>query len=93
MNPTEIDTTAWRFQVWASFVIAVAATAIGIIYLPVPAWVRGYVGIGMLFTVGSSFTLAKTVRDEQEAKRRPRGGEPGLRDIDDGGAQPYRKAA
>ncbi|MEM1030061.1 MAG: YiaA/YiaB family inner membrane protein [Myxococcota bacterium] len=69
MNDMNRDTPAWRFQVWASFVIAIAATTVGIAYLPVPVWIRGYVGLAMLFSVGSSFTLAKTVRDEHEAKR------------------------
>lgn len=63
------DTAAWRFQVWASFVVATAATAVGVAYLPVDAWTRGYLAMGLLFTVGSAFNLAKTVRDEHEAKR------------------------
>jgi hypothetical protein len=63
------DTAAWIFQVWASFVIAVGATAVGIAYSPLDPWIRGFLAMGLLFTVGSSFTLAKTLRDSHEARR------------------------
>jgi hypothetical protein len=63
------DTPAWIFQVWASFAIAVGTTAAGIVYLPLDPWVRAFFGMGLLFTVGSSLTLAKTLRDNHEARR------------------------
>lgn len=61
------DTQAWIFQVWVSFILAVSATTLGIIYLPVDNWVKGFMGMGMTFSIGSSFTLAKTIRDNHEA--------------------------
>jgi hypothetical protein len=63
------DTNAWIIQCWASFIISISATSIGIIYLPVDIWVKSFVGMGLTFSVGSSFTLAKTVRDNNEATR------------------------
>ena len=63
------DTPAWMFQVWASFTIAIGATAIGIAYLPLDAWLRAFLGMGLMFSVGSAFSLAKTLRDNHEAKR------------------------
>lgn len=63
------NTPAWRFQVWASFVIACGATAAGIVYLPVDLWTKGFIGMGLLFTIGSCFSLAKTIRDEHEAEK------------------------
>lgn len=68
-TPARGDTAAWIFQAWASFALAILATGWGIMNLPVDVWVRGYMAMGMLFTVGSSFTLAKTMRDLAEAKR------------------------
>jgi len=62
-------TGAWVFQVWASFSIAAFATGIGIAYLPIDAWMRAFVGLGALFTVASSFSLSKTVRDNHEIAR------------------------
>jgi len=60
------NTAAWKFQVWASFVLSTGSTALGIAYLPVDLWTKGFIAMGLLFTVGSCFSLAKTVRDEHE---------------------------
>ena len=69
VTPARGDTAAWIFQAWASFVIAVAATGYGIFCLPVDGWVRAFMAISMLFSVGSAFTLAKTMRDLAESRR------------------------
>lgn len=72
---TSSNTAAWRFQVWVSFVLSGGLTALGIAYLPVDLWTKGFLGMGLLFTVGSCFSLAKTVRDDHEAERsEPSGG-------------------
>ena len=63
------DTPAWIFQVWASFALSVGTTAVGIVYLPLDPWIRAFFGMGLLFSVGSALTLAKTLRDNHEAKR------------------------
>ncbi|MEK0179431.1 MAG: hypothetical protein EAZ78_21010 [Oscillatoriales cyanobacterium] len=63
------DTNAWILQCWISFILATSTTAIGIIYLPVDVWVKSFMGMGLTFSVGSSFTLAKTIRDNNEATR------------------------
>jgi hypothetical protein len=66
-TPQQQDTSAWVFQAWASFLIAVGSTTVGIVFLPVDGWVRGFLAMGLLFTVNACFTLAKTVRDNHEA--------------------------
>jgi len=63
------DTPAWIFQVWASFALSLGTTAIGIGYLPVTDWIRAFLWMGLAFSVGSSISLAKTLRDNHEAKR------------------------
>ncbi|HEY2517422.1 MAG TPA: YiaA/YiaB family inner membrane protein [Polyangiaceae bacterium] len=63
------DTGAWIFQVWASFALAVGTTSIGIAYMPVDPWLRAFLGMGLLFSVGSTFSLSKTIRDNHESKR------------------------
>ena len=60
---------AWVVQSWLSFVIAVTAMALGIYCLPDGGWVKGFLAMGLLFTVGSSLSLAKTVRDLHEGTR------------------------
>jgi hypothetical protein len=67
------STPAWRFQSWAAFVLAFGITAIGIVWLPLTIWPKAFLLIAFLFTVAQTFTLAKTVRDDQEtaARRNP----------------------
>ena len=60
---------AWVAQSWISFFISAIATALGIWCLPVDGWVKGFMAMGLLFTIGSSLSLAKTVRDMHEATR------------------------
>ena len=60
--------SAWVFQVWASFILSISATAIGILYLPVDAWTKGFMGMGLAFSVGSTISLSKTTRDMHESK-------------------------
>lgn len=62
-------TSAWIAQTWISFVVSIAATTVGILYLPVDNWMKGYLGMGLLFSVGSTTSLAKTTRDIEESKR------------------------
>lgn len=61
------NTAAFYGQAVASFGIALAATALGIFNLHTDAWVRGFLGIAVLYLVTSAFTLAKVIRDRQEA--------------------------
>lgn len=32
-------------------------------------WVKGYMAMAVLFSIGSSFTLSKTLRDQHEATK------------------------
>ncbi|MFG3283540.1 YiaA/YiaB family inner membrane protein [Streptomyces sp. NPDC048111] len=61
------NTTAYYGQAVAAFVIALAATAIGILRLQADAWVRAFLAMAVLYLVTSAFTLAKVIRDRQEA--------------------------
>lgn len=60
---------AWVVQTWVSWILAVGVTAMGVWFLPVDGWMKAFLGMGMLFTVGSTFSLAKTVRDVHEQQR------------------------
>ncbi|MFI2608186.1 YiaA/YiaB family inner membrane protein [Kitasatospora sp. NPDC018619] len=66
--PMQSRTTAAYFvQAVLSFTLSGIALAAGIAYLPVGGWTRAFLGIGLLYTVTSAFTLAKVVRDRQES--------------------------
>ncbi|MFE7973308.1 YiaA/YiaB family inner membrane protein [Streptomyces shenzhenensis] len=61
------STTAFYGQAVASFGVVLTATALGIYNLHTDAWVRAFLGIAVLYLVTSAFTLAKVIRDRQEA--------------------------
>lgn len=63
------DSAAWRFFVQVSFVISLLLMSVGIWELPVNAWIRGFLGMGLFFTVSSSIVLTKTMRDDHEAQK------------------------
>lgn len=65
----QMHTSAWVFQTWAAFVLSLLSMIVGIGYLPVNNWIKGYFGMGLLFTVGSTLSLAKTTRDVFESRR------------------------
>jgi hypothetical protein len=63
------DSNAWIFQTWAAFVLSVGMTTTGILNLPVDVWVKGFMGMGLGFSIGSTFSLAKTQRDLHESTK------------------------
>ena len=70
MNPnTPIKTTpAYLVQSIISFAVAMMVVVLGEMRLPVEGWTRAFLGIGTLFLVSSSFTLAKVIRDQHESE-------------------------
>lgn len=68
-NIPQLHSAAWIAQTWISFVVAVGVSAMGIWFLPVDGWVKAFMGMGLLFSVGSSISLAKTLRDMHESQR------------------------
>jgi hypothetical protein len=63
------NTGAWLSFTYIQFAVAMGMAAAGIWFIPVDLTVKGYLTMSFLFTVGATFTLAKTVRDEHEARR------------------------
>ncbi|MBP2321760.1 hypothetical protein JOF56_002145 [Kibdelosporangium banguiense] len=60
------NTPAFFAQAVASFVIAMVAVTVGVVALPFDPWVRGFLGLAILYAITSAFTLAKCIRDKQE---------------------------
>lgn len=59
--------SAFFLQAGLSFAVALVGVATGVAYLPVDGWMRAFLALGLLYVVTSAFTLAKCVRDHQEA--------------------------
>ncbi|MFG1807345.1 YiaA/YiaB family inner membrane protein [Streptomyces sp. NPDC049040] len=64
--PQQQTTAAYAVQAAISFTIALGAMVVGVAYLPVGAWERAFLAVGLLYVVTSTFTLAKVVRDRQQ---------------------------
>ena len=65
--PTPRNTAAFQLQAVLSFAVSTLSVLVGIAYLPVGPWIRAFLALGLLYVVTSAFTLAKTLRDQQEA--------------------------
>lgn len=61
------STAAFQAQAAISFGLALLAVVLGVLYLDASAWVRAFLGLGVLYLVTSTFTLAKVVRDNDES--------------------------
>ena len=67
---TSSNTGGWISFVYAQFAIAIAMAGLAIVFLPgADMQTKGFMLMSTIFTVGATFTLAKTVRDEHENKK------------------------
>ncbi len=71
MEPLQLqqDSAAWRFFVQVSFVLSVVLMSVGIYELPVNIWMRGFLGMGLFFTISSTIVMTKTMRDDHEGRK------------------------
>lgn len=69
MNPHMHNSKPYVFFAYVSFAVALAATLVGAWMTDMTLAMKGFMTMGVLFLTGSAFTLAKTIRDEHEAKQ------------------------
>ncbi len=70
MNQTsQPHSGAWVTFTYASFVAAATMVGVGIMFLPLDWWAKGYLAMGVLMLVQTSITMTKTVRDMHEAAK------------------------
>ena len=70
MNPeTAQHSGAWVAFTYASFVGAAAMVGLGILFMPIDIWMKGYFAMGVIMLVQSCVTATKTMRDLHESKR------------------------
>ena len=60
---------AWVTFTYASFAAAAFLVAVGVYFLPVDLWIKGYLSMGIVMLLQSCVTLTKTVRDVHESSR------------------------
>jgi hypothetical protein len=61
--------TSWVSFTYVSFAGALLMTGLGIFYMPLDWWSRGYLAMGVLMLVQSCVTMTKTLRDQHEAAK------------------------
>ena len=69
MNTQTKNSKGWILFSYVNFIIAIGATLIGAWMTDMTLEMKGFVTMGTMLITSSSFTLAKTLRDEHEAKR------------------------
>ena len=63
----QVDTSSWVLAVWIAFAAAFTLTGWGLWRMTIVDWQKGYMVVSWLYLVSSTFTVAKTVRDQHEA--------------------------
>jgi hypothetical protein len=70
MNPnTQTHSAAWVTFTYISFAVSLFMVAVGIFFLPLGPWVKGYLAMGVVLLVQSCVTVTKTMRDMHEGDR------------------------
>lgn len=64
-----VDTPMWGSVVWGGFGAAMALTAWGLWRMEINPTYKAFLGVSWLYLVSSVFTLAKTLRDDHEARQ------------------------
>ncbi|KQO56135.1 hypothetical protein ASG60_13565 [Methylobacterium sp. Leaf469] len=68
-NETTQHSGAWVAFTYASFLGAALMVALGILFMPIDIWMKGYFAMGVIMLVQSCITATKTVRDVHEGRR------------------------
>ena len=70
MNPNvQPHSGAWVTFTYASFIASAFLIAVGIFFMPVDLWMKGYLTMGIVMLVQTCVTLTKTVRDVHEGSK------------------------
>lgn len=65
----QTHSAAWVTFTYASFACSLFMVAVGIFFLPLDPWVKGYLAMGVVLLVQSCVTVTKTMRDVHEGDK------------------------
>lgn len=68
-NETTQHSGAWVAFTYASFIGSLAMVGLGILFMPIDFWMKGYFGMGVVMLIQSCITATKTMRDVHEGRR------------------------
>lgn len=66
---TTQHSSAWVSFTYTSFAAAAVMVAIGVFFMPIDVWLKGYLAMGIVMLVQSCVSLTKTARDRHETSR------------------------
>jgi hypothetical protein len=66
---TQTHSAAWVTFTYISFGVSLFMVAIGIYFLPLEPWVKGYLAMGTVLLIQSCVTMTKTMRDVHEGDK------------------------
>ena len=70
MNQTiQPHSGSWVSFTYASFAASAFLVAVGVFFLPIDLWMKGYLTMGIVMLIQTCVTLTKTVRDNHESSR------------------------
>ena len=58
---------AWVTFTYVSFAASAFMVSVGVFYLPIDLWMKGYLTMGIIMMIQCCVTLTKTVRDMHES--------------------------
>lgn len=68
-NETTQHSGAWVAFTYASFLGSAVMVGLGILFMPIDIWIKGYLAMGTIMLVQSCITATKTIRDVHEGRR------------------------
>ena len=66
---SSMHSSAWVAFTQLNFALTATAMGIAIWAMPVDAWIRAFMGLGVLALIGSTITMSKTIRDVHEGSK------------------------
>ena len=58
---------AWVAFTYATFLLSLAMIGVGILFMPIDVWMKGFLAMAVILLVQSCITMTKTIRDNEEA--------------------------
>jgi hypothetical protein len=66
MNNSQPHSSTWVNFVYCSFLGATLMAGIGIFFLPVDLWTKGYLSMSFIMSIMTSIIVTKTIRDNHD---------------------------
>lgn len=58
---------AWVAFTYATFLLSLAMIGVGVLFMPIDVWMKGFLCMAVILLVQSCITMTKTLRDNEEA--------------------------